>query len=301
MRRIVGILLVAGFVVAVATSLPARAGEIDRVDSAFLKWVPVLMADQQKLFSMTRTYLKNPDDVSNVLLQSGRLRTHVEQAYPTFRYIRSDNARLIQIRDRMSVAVANFRQGVTYWNDFLRRHFAYVHAGVADPAAKTIMLKQHDTAERWFNHAWGQISMVNHLLGNPIGNQRTKPPPTPNATVPAGADPIVGDWEAGGGVMRVTKSGTTTFEGKLVKTYTFCSSGSVPLGQVEWAITRTAAFNYKGTVRFYRVSNCTYIGDAKGATWKYQPADDTLYGCSYSPDPSLPGGGCATMKRVKGA
>jgi hypothetical protein len=159
--------------------------------------------------------------------------------------------------------------------------------------------QQHDTAERWFNHAWGQSSPVNSLLGRPIGNQRTKPPPAPDAKLPTSADRIVGDWETGGGVMRVTKTSATAFEGRLVKTYTFCGSGSVPLGQVEWAFTRAAPYNYTGTVRYYRVSTCAYIGDAKGATWKYQPADDTLYACSYSPDPNIPGGGCAVVKRAK--
>jgi hypothetical protein len=87
--------------------------------------------------------------------------------------------------------------------------------------------------------------------------------------------------------------------GRLIKPYTFCRSGSVPLGQDEWKLTQTAPNKYVGTVRYYRVSNCTYIGDAKNATWEYRPADDTLYSCSYSPDPSLPGGGCSTSKRVK--
>jgi hypothetical protein len=109
---------------------------------------------------------------------------------------------------------------------------------------------------------------------------------------------IVGDWEVGG-VMRVTRTGATTFVGRLVKTYTFCHSGSVPLGQVEWKLTRTAANTYTGTVRYYKVSDCTYIGDATGATWDYRPADDTLKSCSYSPNPALPGGGCSISKRVK--
>jgi hypothetical protein len=99
--------------------------------------------------------------------------------------------------------------------------------------------------------------------------------------------------------MQVTPTGPTTYVGRLIKPYTFCHSGSVPLGQDEWKLTQTAPNKYVGTVRYYRVSNCTYIGDAKNATWEYRPADDTLYACSYSPDPSLPGGGCSTSKRVK--
>lgn len=116
----------------------------------------------------------------------------------------------------------------------------------------------------------------------------------------SGADGILGYWEAGGGVMHVTQTGPTTFVGRLVKTYTFCQSGSVPLGQDEWKLRRTTPNKYVGTVRFYRVSNCTYVGDAKNATWEYRPATDTLYSCAYSPDPSLPGGGCTDSKRVKG-
>jgi hypothetical protein len=110
---------------------------------------------------------------------------------------------------------------------------------------------------------------------------------------------IIGTWTAAGGAMQVTATGATSYEGRTVKPYTFCHSSSVPLGQVEWVLHRTAPNKYTGTVRYYKVSDCTYIGDAQNATWEYKPADDTLYACSYSPNPSIPGGGCSTEHRVK--
>jgi len=110
---------------------------------------------------------------------------------------------------------------------------------------------------------------------------------------------IVGIWTAGGGAMQITATGSTTFEGRTVEPYTFCHSGAVPLGQVEWKLKRTAPNTYTGTARYYRVSDCAYIGDAENATWQYNPADDTLVVCSTSPNPDLPGGGCETERRVK--
>lgn len=98
--------------------------------------------------------------------------------------------------------------------------------------------------------------------------------------------------------MRFTPAGGATFTGSLVVTYTFCRSGSVPTGQVEVTMTRTAPGRYTGTVRFYRVSDCTWIGDAQGATWEYDPYKDTLLACSYSPRADLPGGGCEVATRV---
>jgi hypothetical protein len=110
---------------------------------------------------------------------------------------------------------------------------------------------------------------------------------------------IVGIWTAGGGAMQITATGSTTFEGRTVEPYTFCQSGAVPLGQVEWKLKRTAPNTYTGTARYYRVSDCAYIGDAENATWQYNPADDTLVECSTSPNPDLPGGGCETEHRIK--
>jgi hypothetical protein len=110
---------------------------------------------------------------------------------------------------------------------------------------------------------------------------------------------IVGIWTAGGGAMQITATGPATFEGRTVEPYTFCQSGSVPLGQVEWKLTRIAPNSYTGSVRYYRVSDCAYIGDSDDATWQYNPADDSLVACSTSPDPALPGGGCETEHRIK--
>jgi hypothetical protein len=295
-RRLVGVVIVGGIAV-LATAGSVRASEIDRADSAFLKWVPVLMADQRALFSTTRTYLKNPDlrNYDGVLAVSDRMRKHVDQTQRIFGSIYADSDKLRRIRGEMQSAAGDFRHGLTYWNDFLHRYFADLRVG--ETSDLQALYKQHDTAERWFNWAWGRISGVNTLLGEPIGNQRTKPPPAPPAEPPE--DPIVGDWNAGGGIARVTVTGRAAFEAKLIKTYSFCQSGNVPLGQVEWVIRRTAQYTYTGTVRYYRTSDCTYIGTTKHASWKYRLADDTLYSCSSSPNPSYPGGGCSVLTRAK--
>ena len=196
------------------------------------------------------------------------------------------------------IGLRRLEEGAAAWGEFLRDHRDYVALGRNDPNRWARVLQEHDEAERAFQAGWRLIRDANKDMGNPLARRKTATPPAPDPARPALADPIVGDWAAGGGVVRITPIGTASFQGVTVKPYTFCRSGSVPLGQVEVTMIRTAPGKYVGTVRYYKVSNCEYIGEGQGATWEYRDADDTLLACSYSPNPSIPGGGCETPKRV---
>lgn len=277
-----------------------QPGERARFVAAFKHWVPVLVTDQRRVYAVTRTFLKNPDDTGNVLAAVDRLDSHRKQATSALAVIQFESNGLFVLRNRMTTALGHsvMGWGTSRWRFFVKSYYAAAHAPAPlTSAQKRGIISVHDEAEELFRKAWRELAIVDVKLGRPLA-----PPPVPAAprvSVPTPVDPIVGSWKAAGGVIEVTATGAAAFEGTLMEPFTFCRSGSVPLGQVQWRITRTAAYTYTGTVRFYKVSDCSYIGDATNATWKYRPADDTLYACSYSPDPGLPGGGCSTLPRVK--
>ena len=277
---------------------PVAAAAHSPLDASYVRWVPRLMTQQKRLYAMTRTYLKQPDDAANAEAQAVRLFDTAKSADVALRRLRLTFGADKLARAELLRACDELRSGALNWSHFLAAHAAIAaDPGPVSATALKRMRRYHDLAEASFTRAWKRIARVDYDLDRPL---RTVPrsPSIPGAPAPP-RDPIVGDWNAGGGVLRITATGATTFEGRLVKTYTFCRSGSVPLNQVEAVITRTSVNHYSLTLRFYRLSDCTWIGDATGATYLYRPADDTIYACSWSPNPSYPGGGCSVSTRAK--
>ena len=279
-RHVLGLVSVVAAVVLLAHTDAVRAGGIDRADTAFLKWVPVLIADQKALFSATQIYLKSPGSgtYDDALAAGARLRKHVDATQETFRVIVSDSNTLRRIRSEMDMAASNFRQAGTYWNDFLRR---YWDALTAQPSSNLrVMYAQHDTAELWFNRAWSRISLANALLGSPIGNERMKPPP---AAIVRSVGSVTGAYAvsftcssgcSGTYAHRMTitsydaSSGRFAGSGFLVsdRTYTWKVTGALADGKVSFHIAYTGAnagytVDAAGVVRSTR----TWAGTAKDA------------------------------------
>ncbi|MFN8224678.1 MAG: hypothetical protein U0R50_15685 [Gaiellales bacterium] len=299
----VGLILGVAACFAGAANAPAGGVRADAndVDTIVVREVPELMAAQRRLVAVTRTFLREPDSIENVLVAARRYRAAVDAASKAFTNADTTSRSERVARDQLRLSIPHLRRGLTYWVAFVRgyREVARdkVESGVESPIAWRTLLKQHDRAEEELQAGWHWIASANRLLGRPIGSQRIGTPQAPDPAHPHG-DPLAGDWTAAGGVMRFAQVTASTFEGRLIKTYGFCRSGSVPLGQVEVEARRVSPGHYRGSVRYYRVSDCTFIGKAVGATWTYDAPTDTLTGCSTSPDPAYPGGGCETMRRV---
>lgn len=100
---------------------------------------------------------------------------------------------------------------------------------------------------------------------------------------PSGGDPIVGDWRSERGVVRIIRTGETSFEGRLLKK--LCEK-SAKLGQVEVRLTRTSTNQYAGTIR-YLTTSCQFVGEVPTYQVTYWPAKgrdaESLAVCARSP------------------
>ena len=100
---------------------------------------------------------------------------------------------------------------------------------------------------------------------------------------PTDGDPIVGDWRSNRGVIRITRTGGASFEGRLIQK--LCEK-SAKLGQVELRLTRTSTNQYAGTIR-YLTSSCQFVGEAPTYQATYWPAKgsdaESLAICARSP------------------
>jgi hypothetical protein len=264
-----------------AVSLLAPAGasssspvsEDERVDQAFEHWVPILIADQKRLFAVTRTYLKNPTGPGNVRVARKRLQGNAGRAAEYFRTLRPASTATVLARRNMVLGASSLVRGVQSWERFITAHSKYVKAAVDDQAAWARLMGDHDTAERQFQEGWKDLREANGLLGNPLARARTTPPGAPDPTRPVAVpDPIADRWYGGvgqgakgvlvcGGVVEVTAVAPGRFSGRM----THASPGvcaAAPL-DAEWQITKTAAGTYEGTVRWYTNQGVLGVGPAR--------------------------------------
>jgi hypothetical protein len=101
---------------------------------------------------------------------------------------------------------------------------------------------------------------------------------------PSGGDPIVGDWRANRGVIRITQIASGSFEGRLISK--LCEK-SAKLGQVEVRLKKTATNQYAGTIRYLVVTSCQFVGEAATYSATIWPASasypETFSICAKSP------------------
>jgi hypothetical protein len=94
---------------------------------------------------------------------------------------------------------------------------------------------------------------------------------------PVQADPIVGFWNYGGGIVQVTGSGTS-FTGRIVKATRF-SDCDHPVGELIWRITKTGE-GYTGTHAWFATAapECKLGGpaDRGSATWSIVESESSL-------------------------
>lgn len=286
-----------------ATSLLAPAGaspaapvsENARVERAFEHWVPILIADQKRLFAVTRTHLENPSDPGNVRVARKRLQGNAGRAAEFFRTLRPSGSATTFARRNMVLGASSLVRGAQSWERFIAAHSGYVKAAVDDQAAWARLMTDRDTAERQFKEGWKDLREANGLLGNPLARARTAAPAAPDPTRPvAPPDPIADRWYGGvgqgakgvlvcGGVVEVTVVAPGRFSGRM----THASPGvcaAAPL-DAEWQITKTAAGVYQGTVRWYTNQGVLGVGPARweNTTTKYMNV-------IASPPPNAPAG-----------
>jgi hypothetical protein len=255
--------------------------EDERVEQAFERWAPILIADQKRLFAVTRTYLKNPNDPGNVRAARKRLQGDAGRAAEFFRSLRPSGSAATFARRNMVLGASSLVRGAQSWERFVTAHSSYVKAGLDDAAAWRRLLNDHGTAERQFQEGWQDLGKANGLLGNPLARARTRPPAAPDPTLPAPpTDPIADRWYGGvgqgaqgvlvcGGVVEVTVIAPGRFSGRI----THASPGvcaNAPL-DADWLITKTAAGAYEGTVRWYTNQGVLGVGRARweNSTTKY--------------------------------
>ena len=112
-------------------------------------------------------------------------------------------------------------------------------------------------------------------------------------TAVAAADPIIGDWNQSGGVIRIS-GGPVSFTGAVVKIPAgarWCAK----LGAPEWHITKKGT-SYTGTMRWYD-ANCAAKGSVP-ATWSIDSSGSELVltYCFTSPEGTK---GCSSVTRPK--
>jgi hypothetical protein len=118
---------------------------------------------------------------------------------------------------------------------------------------------------------------------------------------PAAADPIVGFWNYGGGVVQVT-GGPSTFTGTIVKATRF-SDCDHPVGEVIWQITKNGD-TYTGTHQWFgsAAPECRLGGtaDRGRSTWTIDDsgAQLVLHQCTTNPRDSADTR-CADLTRAK--
>ena len=115
---------------------------------------------------------------------------------------------------------------------------------------------------------------------------------------PTGGDPIVGDWEARRGVMRIVQTGSGSFEGRLIRK---ACEKSARLGQVEVRLKKTGTNQYAGTIRYLDGLSCQFVGEAATYEAKIWPASagngESLGICAKSPV-KLGQSTCESWRRV---
>lgn len=274
MSRVATILVAAALLLvpAAAPSAPP-VSENERVEQAFERWIPILIADQKRLFAVTRTYLKNPDDPGNVRVARKRLQGDAGRAAEFFRSLRPSGSAATFARRNMVIGAASLVRDAQSWERFVTAHAKYVAADIDDAAAWRRLMEDHDTAERQFQEGWQDLRKANGLLGNPLARARTATPPAPDARRPVAApDPIADRWYGGvglgargvfvcGGVVEVTVVAPGKFSGRM----THASPGvcaNAPL-DAEWQIAKTASGAYAGTVRWYTPQGVLGVGAAR--------------------------------------
>lgn len=180
MRRIIVAVLAVGFLAGVVTTArsPSASAAPNPGDAAlvsvFARLAPVLLADQQRVYAVTRTFLNAPIGDTGVLAATGQLSKDVSRMKNAIRSLMPESKSGQTARNYLYRAILDYGMAVRDWNAFANEYAAYAKGSPTVPRYK--ILNDYDHAAEVFKWAVAWIRRVNDLLGKPEGKTIPNPP-----------------------------------------------------------------------------------------------------------------------------